>query len=122
MKCEICGEDATVHVTEVHDDRDPVQRRLCDRHALEAGLPMPTAEQSATEMVAKLRSLATFIRTNNRMSRPDEMAQQGAAGDLTETLPGTADFDRQVTYLEDFATFIEQNGRPPTDQEMPDPF
>ena len=122
MKCEICGEETTIHITEVYDDDNSVERHLCHEHAIEAGMPVPSAEQSAIVDAPKLRSLATFIRANDRMPRPDEMARFGAFGDLTETLPGTADFDRQVTYLEDFATFIEQNRRYPTEQEMPDPF
>jgi hypothetical protein len=122
MKCEICGADCTLHITELQSDGTSMNRHLCDAHAREAGIALPSAEQSALELVPKLRSLSTFIRANNRMPTSDEMAQFGAFGDLTQTLPGTADFDRQVTYLEDLATFIEQNGRYPAEEEMPDPF
>ena len=94
MKCEICGATTAIHITELHtEDNSLVERHLCHQHAIEAGLPVPTAEQSALAKVPMLRSLATFIRTNNRMPSPDEMAQFGAAGDLSGTLPGTSDFD-----------------------------
>ncbi len=83
---------------------------------------MPSTEQLALAMVPKLRSLATFIRSNNRMPTRDEMKHFNAVGDLTQTLPGSADFDRQLTYLEDLVDFIEKNRRFPTEQEMPDPF
>lgn len=122
MKCDVCGEQATVHIRELQDDGSSLVRQLCREHAIEAGLPVPTDAQSAIAMVSRLRTLASFIRTNDRMPRPDEIPQLGAFGDLTGTLPGTAIFERQVTYLEECATFIENNGRYPTDQEMPDPF
>ena len=122
MKCEICGADTTVHIIELQTDGNSVERHLCEVHAREAGMAIPSTDQSALAVVPKLRSLATFIRSNNRMPTRDEMEHLNGFGDLTQTLPGTADFDRQLTYLDNFADFIEQNGRFPTEQEMPDPF
>jgi hypothetical protein len=69
-----------------------------------------------------LQALAAFIRTNNRVPARAEMWEFGASGDLTETLPGTANFGRQLAYLEDLVDFIERNRRFPTEQEMPDLF
>ena len=123
MKCEICGADAAFHVTELQIDGTSVSRHLCEAHAGKAGIAIPSAEQQAMAMVAKLRSLASFIRSNNRMPTRDELRQKfNAAGDLSRTLPGTADFNRQLTYLEECADFIEKNLRVPTEEEMPDPF
>ena len=122
MKCKICGADTTVHITELPTDGTSVERHLCEIHAREAGMAIPSTEQSALAMVPKLRSLATFIRSNNRMPTPDEMQQFKAVGDLMQTLPSTSDFDRQLNFFDRFADFIEENGRCPTEQEMPDPF
>ena len=121
MKCEICGALATVHINELQTDGTSM-RHLCEVHAREIGMAIPSTEQSALAMVPTLRSLATFIRSNNRMPTPDEMQQFNAVGDLTQTLPGTAEFDCQLKYLEDLSDFIEKNRRFPTEEEMPDPF
>jgi hypothetical protein len=122
MKCEICGAETTVHVTDLQTDGTSVERHLCEVHAREAGMPVPSTDHLALAMVPKLRSLARFIRSNNRMPTRDEIQQLGAFGDLTHTLPGTADFDRQLMYLENSADFTEKNRRFPTEEEMPDPF
>lgn len=122
MKCQICGAVATVHTAELQADGTSLDRHLCEVHAREAGMAILTTAQSALAMVPKLRSLETFIRSENRVPTPDEMPQFSAFGDLTQTLPDTVDFDCQVQYLEDFADFLERNRRFPTEDELPDPF
>jgi len=122
MRCEICGKLATFHVQDLQEDGRSAERHYCRDHAIEAGLPASYETPSVAAAIPSLRSLVAFMRNNNRMPRPDEMAQFGAAGVLTATLPGTTDFDRQVAYLEDVATFIEQHDRLPTEQKLLDPF
>lgn len=74
-------------------------------------------------MVPNLRALAAFIRSNNRMPTREEMRNYfNASGDLSGTMPGTAEYDQQLSYLEGRADFIEENHRFPTEAEMPDPF
>ena len=128
MKCDICGaEDPSVHTIDVHIDgsraeESSLQRCVCEACARKAGMEFPSAEQQALAIVPKFRRLAAFIRSNNRMPNPQELRNLGAAGDLSDTLPGTPEFDRQLRFLEECADFIEENRRLPTEQEMPDPF
>ena len=73
-------------------------------------------------MVPKLRSLADFIRTNERMPSATELQQFGGVGNLSNTTHGSEAFDRQLAYLEQVADFIELKQRIPTEEELPDPF
>ncbi len=115
MKCEICGANTTVHITELQTDGTVIARHLCAVHAHEAN-PPPT-KQSLREMVSALRCIATFSRSNKRMPTSDEMLHFGIAGDLSQAPP--EDLDRMLKYTEDLADFIEKNGRFPTKQELP---
>jgi hypothetical protein len=119
MKCEVCGADAAVHVAEVHVAGGQVERHLCSACALRMGLPVSAGMADAA---SRLRGLAQFIRANNRMPQPGELLQLGGAGDMAATPPGTPEFEEQVHYLELAADFMERHGRPPTDEELPDPF
>jgi hypothetical protein len=120
MKCELCGADAAVHIAEVDVARTQVQRHLCWACAQRMGLPV-SAELA--DAASRLRGMAQFMKANNRMPSPGELRQLGGAGEkMPATPPGTPEFEEQVRYLESVADFMEQHGRPPTDEEFPDPF
>ena len=122
MKCEICGEPASAHFCDLLPDGTRSERHLCDVHARDLLSTLQSPEQAAVAMLPNLRALVTFIRTNNRMPTHTEMRHFNAVGDLSTTLPGTADFDRQLAYLETLIEFIEKHRQFPAEEELPDPF
>jgi hypothetical protein len=124
MKCEICGAEASVHVTDVyvteaHSDNTRGERQLCLTCAQQVGLPVST---DFTHYAQKIRKLAAFIKTNNRMPSTEELRLFGGAGTMPLSEPGTSDFQEQLNYLESQANFLEQHKRFPTEEELPDPF
>jgi hypothetical protein len=119
MKCEVCGADAAVHIAEADLAGVQVERHLCPACAQRMGLPVSAGLADA---VSRLRGLAQFCRGNNRMTSPGELRQLGGVGEMPATPPGTPEFEEQVRFLESVANFMEQHGRHPTDEELPDPF
>lgn len=121
MKCEMCDSPATVHITDLSADEDSAVRSLCEAHAREAGLLIPSAEESRKAVLRQIKLLADFLRTERRMPSSDELMPMGGS-----TGPAQADtedkIDEYVAYLDSVVAFVERNGRFPTDEELPDPF
>jgi hypothetical protein len=124
MKCDICGEKPIVHICEIHEDgtsKTTVTRHLCHAHAVEAGVEMKTTEQSALAMVPVTRELVKFLQTNGRMPSPLELPHRSFT-DLSDEQLSNDELTHRITYLQEFADFIERNRRFPTDEELPDQF
>lgn len=120
MRCDVCGAEAAVCVTELEiTSGQKATRQLCAAHAQELGYAALPSDHR--DLVWRLRRLVAFIRTHNRMPSGVELASLGGAGDLSGTRPGTPAFAAQLAYLEALADFIEREGRMPTDEELPDP-
>ena len=65
MKCDLCEAEATVHETQIVDSK-LVVRRLCERHAAEAGLtgmaPVPNAGPTATVVLSLQQKAGTGLK------------------------------------------------------------
>lgn len=121
MKCELCDSAATVHITNLDASGDSVARSLCETHAREAGLPLPSAEETRAAMISQIKLLADFLRNERRMPTSDEMvALGGSMGPPQEDTED--DIDAYVAYLDSLAAFVERTGRFPTDDKLHDPF
>ena len=83
------------------------------------GLP---ASADITDAVHRVRKLLAFIKANNRMPTQEEFKLLRGAGGMSSPAPGAKEFQEQVSYLEALANFLERHGRPPTEEELPDPF
>ena len=124
MKCEVCGDEALVdimevHVTEAQSGNTKSERSLCMACAQPMGFDV-TAD--IRKKAQSIRTLAQFIKTNNRMPSSEELRLLGGGGTMPSTAPGTKEFQEQLRHLESLADFLEQHGRFPTEQELPDPF
>ena len=123
MDCDVCGASATVHVTELDADTgEKTGRHLCEVHAQEAGYAVPSGAEAVMQLVPQIRKLTAFIKANKRMPSPAELEQLGGFGHISSAKPGTKEFNNQLAYFEALADFIEAHGRPPTENELPDPF
>ncbi len=80
------------------------------------------ANAGITDAVHRLRRLLAFIKANNRMPSQEELTLLGGAGCMSLSAPGAKEFQEQVSYLEALANYLEQHGRTPTEEELPDPF
>src|SRR6266702_4813972 len=104
--CDVCGQPATVHATEIHDDKR-TERHLCAVHAGEAGLPSDLVEGiqiGATSgtfqkalmegMLDNLRGTANFIRRHGRLPSSLDDLKEGMA--LQGAFPGAEIDDAEL--------------------------
>jgi len=107
MRCDLCDELATIHVTEHVGDKT-FQRSLCAKHGAE---DMPGGPTTMNAMrLAKLRSLVVFIRQYNRWPNQSEAEKVSmeAYGALTGVEHGSPD---EAERLEAALEYFEQTGR-----------
>ena len=122
MKCELCDQPASFHVTDT-DGEVVTERHLCEAHVRSTGLPVPDEAEMVQEKAAKLRRLVDLIRDKGRMPTREELAGLGFAGEFLPVDPGGPAFQEQLTFLENVVSFAETQGRFPTEEEVgPDPF
>jgi hypothetical protein len=122
MKCDRCDEPATFHITEVQGEV-VTDSHLCGAHARSAGFPFPAEATMVKGAAAQLRQLVDLIRREGRMPTRLELAALGGAGEFAPVDPGTTTFQEQIAYLERVLSFVETQGRFPTEEEVgPDPF
>jgi len=133
--CDICGQPASVHMTEIHDGQK-IERHLCTEHAdvsginglapgqmLVNGVACSTVEEAATRgIMDNLRGTSNFARRHGRMPATVEELQEGMS--LPDDVAGVAITDpelrAQLKWVDGLIAFCRAHGRmPQTPDEMP---
>jgi hypothetical protein len=138
LTCDVCGQPATVHATEIHDGKR-VERHFCAGHAGDVdnvysaamapgqmrvnGVVCASVQEAVMRgLIDNLRATANCIRRHGRMPASVEELTQGMAlrGDFPIVEIGDAKLRGQLEYLDRLIAFCETHGRvPQTSDEMP---
>jgi hypothetical protein len=128
IACDVCGQAASVHVTEIRDGQR-VERHLCAEHADASGIKCLAPGQMLVNGVAtsrgimdNLRGTSNFARRHGRMPVSVEELQEGMS--LPDDVPGVeiadSDLRARLTWVDGVIAFCRAHGRMPrTPDEMP---
>jgi hypothetical protein len=126
--CDICGQPASVHMTEIGDGR-MVERHLCAKHGaiggtkglapgqiLVNGVVCSTVEEATTRgILDNLRGTSNFAHQHGRMPATVEELQEGMS--LPDDVAGVEITDpelrAQLKWVDGLIAFCRTNGRMP---------
>jgi hypothetical protein len=133
--CEICGQPASVHMTEIRDGQK-VERHLCTEHAdagplkglaagqmLVNGVACSTVEEVTTRgILDNLRGTSNFAHRHGRMPATVDELQAGMSfpDDVAGVEIADPELRAQLKWVDGLIAFCRAHGRmPQTPDEMP---
>lgn len=117
MKCDICGGNATVHLTNVLATGIQSQHYYCEFHA-----PVSASPMDNQSLLTQVRRLISFMDTERRIPSSHEVKQLGWFSEEQFADRDPKKFAEQLRYLKEFVAFMERHGRAPDEDELHDPF